>query len=83
MLSWKFFRPITLVRAPMFLVAHRYTRNAMNITYAKIKKNSRSRFFKPQPARASLIHNTVPLSMLMTSENICVVHEKILIITRI
>ena len=25
----------------------------MNITYAKIKENSRSRFFKPQPARAS------------------------------
>ena len=26
----------------------------MNITNAKFKKNSRSRFFKPQPARASL-----------------------------
>ena len=26
----------------------------MEITYAKLQKNSRSRFFKPQPARASL-----------------------------
>ena len=33
--------------------SHIYTRNTINITYAKIKDNSRSRFFKPQPARAS------------------------------
>ena len=38
---------------------HKYTRNTMNIACAKIKKKSRSRFFKPQPARASLMF-TVP-----------------------
>ena len=31
----------------------------MNIPYAKIKKNSRRRFLKPQPARASLNSNTI------------------------
>ena len=31
-----------------------HTRNTMYITYAKLKKKSRSRFFKPQPAQASL-----------------------------
>ena len=32
---------------------HKYIRITMNITYAKLKKKSRSRFLKPQPARAS------------------------------
>ena len=38
----------------VWFFAHKYIRNTMNIKYAKIKKNSRSRFFKRQPARASL-----------------------------
>ena len=38
----------------VWFFAHKYIRNTMNIKYAKIKKNSRSRFFKRLPARASL-----------------------------
>ena len=38
----------------------------MNITNAKLKKNSRSRFFKPQPARASL--NKFEYNFLMFSQ---------------
>ena len=46
----------------------------MNITYAKIKKNSRSRFFKPQPARASLNENKMFMGLiapLSNMSNIC------------
>ena len=35
--------------------SHKYTLNTINITYTEIKKKSRSRFFKPQQARVSLI----------------------------
>ena len=38
----------------------------MNNTYAKIKKNSRSQFFKPQPARASLIFIPVDASLIVS-----------------
>ena len=38
----------------MFFFSNKYTKNTMNITYAKIKKNHGAEFSKPQPARASL-----------------------------
>ena len=46
--------PFHYNRGEVWFFAHRYTRNTINITYAKIKKNSRSRFLQPQPARAFL-----------------------------
>ena len=45
---------VSLQSREEWFFAHKYILNTMNITYAKIKKKSLSRFFKSQPARASL-----------------------------
>ena len=46
----------------VWFLSHKYARNTMNITYAKFKKTSRSRFFKLQPARASLRTSVLSVS---------------------
>ena len=49
--------PFHFSHGEVWFSSHNNTRNTMYITFANVKKNSRSRFFKPQPARASLIAN--------------------------
>ena len=51
--------PFHYSHGEVWFSSHKNNRNTMNITYAKIKKKSRSRFFKPQPARASLMNNEI------------------------